>query len=107
MERIAYETFKLNTEFYLITNYKYQKCFLDDKLAHARCVVVRYGQTVTEGQKNHLEISGSETIESMCDLVPFLFIFMYVVSQKYIVNPAAEIKKIQKMSIRNNFSKIH
>ena len=70
-------------------------------------VVVRYGQTVTDGQKNHLAISDSETSEPMCHLVPTLFLFMYVVPQKYIVNAAAEIKKIHKMFVRNDFSKIY
>ena len=36
----------------------------------------------------------------MRHLVPTLFLFMYVAPQKYIVNQAAEIKKIHKMSIR-------
>ena len=49
--------------------------------------------------KNHLEISDSETSETMCHLVLTLFFFMYVVPQKYIVYPAVEIKKIRKMSI--------
>ena len=40
-------------------------------------VVVRYGQTVTDGQKNHLEISDSETGEAMCYLFP-LYFFLYM-----------------------------
>ena len=37
--------------------------------------------------------------EAMRYLVPTLFLFMYVVPQKYIVKQAAEIKKIHKMSV--------
>ena len=64
-------------------------------------MVVRYGQTVTDGQKSHLEISDSKTSETMCHLVSTLFLFMYVVLQKYIVNPAA------KMSVHNDFRKMY
>ena len=72
-------------------------------------MTVRYGQTVTDGQKNHLEISDSETSETMCHLAPTLFFFfiLYVVPQKYMINQAAEIKEIHKMSVRNDFSKIY
>ena len=57
---------------------------------------VCYGWT-----NNHLEISDSETSETMYHLVLTLLLFMYVVAQEYIVNPAAEIKKIRKMSVRS------
>ena len=60
-----------------------------------------------DGQKNHLEISDSETSETMCHLLPTLFLFMYAVPQKYIKNSTAEIKKIHKVSVRNDFSKIY
>ena len=68
-------------------------------------MVVCYGQTVTFGQKNDLETSDSGTSETMCHIILILFIFMYLVPQKNIVNQAAEIKKIHKMYVRNDFSK--
>ena len=67
-------------------------------------MVVCYGQTGTFGQKNHLETSDSETSGTMCLIILILFLFMYLVPQKNIVNQAAEIKKIHKMYVRDDFS---
>ena len=39
--------------------------------------------------------------------VPTLFLFMYVVPQEYVVIQAAEIRKIHKMYVRNDFSQIY
>ena len=57
--------------------------------------------------KNHVEISDIETGETMYHPVPTLFLFIYVVSQEYVVIQAAEIRKIHKMYVRNDFSQIY
>lgn len=97
----------MNIEFYPTKKHKYEKWSLDDKQPHTRCYfsnffcricylglliglftcgIVRYGRTVTDGQKNHPEINDNETSKTMCHLVPFLFLVVYIAPQKYIVH---------------------
>ena len=59
-------------------------------------MVMRYGQTVTDGKKNHLEISDSETNGTMCDLAPTFFLLMYVVPQRFMQTQQQKLGKYKK-----------